>query len=166
MYISIMMLFYACKSTKKTQNADLDKIETVAVQEKIESTQPVIVYKTKSDYFNLVPVVLSDDKSKIISYPSPTDINSSLLPTKLKNGYLIDNKGIQPNVAFLSFTYDEYSKLKEVPTLIELQKLIIDKDPLLEYCNCGKRNLYKNLYSDIIQLINEDKLKIKCKKIK
>lgn len=104
MYISIMMLFYSCKSTQITQNADLDKEDTVAVVNQIESTQPVIVYKTKSDYFNLVPVVLSDDKSKIISYPSPTDINSSLLPTKLKNGYLIDNKGIQPNVAFLSFT--------------------------------------------------------------
>jgi hypothetical protein len=41
------------------------------------SAQPhLLVYKTKGDYKNYVPVMLSDDKSRIISYPDPKDIKA------------------------------------------------------------------------------------------
>jgi hypothetical protein len=96
-----------------------------------------IVYKTKKDYYNLVPVLLSDDKTEIISYPHPIDIkvgDTYVTPTKLNEGYLLDNRGIGKNVAFLNMTYEQYSKLDRVPTLEELQNMIVDKNPLEVMC--------------------------------
>ena len=88
------------------------------------------------------------------------------MPTPLKNGYLIDNKGIFPNVAFLNLTYDDYAKLKDVPSLEKLYALIIDKDPLIELCDCGKRNSFDDIIKQLNQLIEENKLSTKCKKFK
>lgn len=95
----------------------------------------VIVYKTKSDYRNKVPVILSDDKGTIISFPAPSDLmkDSTLrLPTELLNGYVLDNQGINKNSAFTSYTYEEYSGMKFPPDIDELKNRIIDTDPFLE----------------------------------
>lgn len=35
---------------------------------------PVVVYKTRKDYFKCVPVSLSADKSSVIGYPDPIDL--------------------------------------------------------------------------------------------
>ena len=162
--VAITILCFACKSSKSIQaEKPATQINTTVY---VQSTQPVFIYKTKNDYSNLVPVLLSDDKSKIVSYPSPTDINTTILPTPLKNGYLFDNKGIFPNVAFLNLTYDDYAKLKDVPSLEKLYALIIDKDPLIELCDCGKRNSFDDIIKQLNQLIEENKLSTKCKKFK
>ncbi len=127
-----------------------------------------IIYKTKKNYDKLVPVILSEDKSKIVSYPHPSDVsidNKFLYPTKLNKGYLLDNKGINKNVAFLNITYEEYSKLKTTPSLKELFSMILDKDPLTEIYNCGNRYGHKNLITDINKMINDNKLN-KCKCLK
>lgn len=130
------------------------------------SGPPTFVYKTKADYSQNVPVTLSDDKTAIIAYPSPQDIyiNGQLAtPTSLSNGYLLDNRGINANVAFLKMTYTEYSKLKEAPLLKIMYSQIIDKDPLTELCNCGNRLQYAN--SAAIDNLIKGQLK-KCKRIK
>src|SRR5271154_7202519 len=95
-----------------------------------------IIYKTRKDYNHLVPVTLNEDKSKIVSYPSPKDVyykGALAFPTELKKGYLLDNRGVSKNFAFLSLTYEEYSKLPEVPPLSELYSKIVDKEPFTEY---------------------------------
>ena len=106
-----------------------------------------IVYKTKADYSQLVPVILSSDKSKVVSYPDVKDIyyNGKLAyPTQLLDGYLLDNRGIGPDVAFLKLTYEEYSRLITTPHAGELLKMIFDKDPLTEMYECGNRNQYQD----------------------
>ena len=68
------------------------------------SGPPVLVYKTKANYNNLVPVILSDGKTEIVSYPHPKDLIKGSrfpLPFILNDGYLLDNRGIGKNVAFL-----------------------------------------------------------------
>lgn len=134
------------------------------------STGPqLLVYKTKADYNNLVPVILSDDKTTIVSYPHPKDIivgSGYPLPTLLNNGYLLDNRGIGKNVAFLKMTYEDYSKLKDTPTLKELYSLIIDKDPLTELCNCGVKTASDNSVIHLNKLIDNNKLRTTCKTIK
>lgn len=132
------------------------------------SGPPTTVYKTKSDYNNKVPVTLSEDKTRIVSYPSPKDVfyNGNLAyPTPLAQGYLLDNRGIGKNIAFLNMTYEEYSNLSEVPSLQNMYNMIIDKDPLVQMCNCGNRLKYANVVSDMNRLINDNKLS-KCQKIK
>lgn len=115
-----------------------------------------IVYKTTRDYYNNIPVIMNEAHTEIISYPSPTDIyfNGELaLPTRLADGYLLDNRGIGANVAFLDYTYEEYRELDKTPDSGELVKHIIDKDPLVEAWNCGLRSQYKDEVQELNQRI-------------
>jgi len=126
----------------------------------------LIVYKTKKNYRNQVPVLLSDDKSSIISYPAPADIKAmgkKVYPTTLASGYLIDNRGIGTNVAFLKLTYSEYAKLKTVPTVDILYKMIKDKDPITEMCDCGLKMSFKEPKKEVNALIKAGDLRRKCK---
>jgi hypothetical protein len=130
---------------------------------------PTVVYKTKGNYNNLVPVLLSDDKLEIISYPHPNDLkvgDALALPTPLSEDYLLDNRGIGPNVAFLKMSYEDYSKLENAPTLKELYELIIDKDPLTELCNCENMKMFNDKTSQLNKLIMAKNLKTTCRQIK
>jgi hypothetical protein len=83
--------------------------------------------------------MMNADKTKIVSYPSPSDLlvnNELLKPIKLNNGYLLDRKGINLNVAFTSYKYADYASRQEAPTISELMNSIINDDPLLELYNC------------------------------
>jgi hypothetical protein len=130
---------------------------------------PTMVYKTKADYRNLVPVLLSDDRSEIISYPHPSDVkigDNYVVPTLLKDGYLLDNRGVGEQVAFLKYTYQEYANLAEVPSLKDLYASIVDKDPLLELCNCGNMKSIENKEQQLNKLIEQKQLRKICKVIK
>ncbi len=128
----------------------------------------LLVYKTKKDYHNLVPVILSPDRSKIVSYPDPHDLVAAghgILPSALHKGYLLDNKGIGINTAFLKLTYHDYEHLKNAPTTDELYRMIIDKDPLVVLCDCGMKSSFKNPAKQINQLIDRKELLKKCKSL-
>jgi hypothetical protein len=132
------------------------------------SSPSCIIYRTRSDYSVNVPVTLSDDKTRIVSYPDIKDIyyNGRLsVPTLLSEGFFLDNRGIGAGVAFLSYTYDEYSKLASTPPAAELMKKIIDKDPLVEMYDCGKRSQYSNPEEELNAMIRAGDFK-RCTKIK
>ncbi|MCX6245443.1 MAG: hypothetical protein NTU98_12180 [Bacteroidetes bacterium] len=122
---------------------------------------PCLVYRTRSDYSVNVPVILSDDRSTIVSFPDIKDIwfNGKLsYPTPLAENYLLDNRGIGPMVAFLSYTYEEYSRLSATPPASELMKHIIDKDPLTVMYQCGLRSQYQNPEQELNVIITTGKL--------
>ena len=146
-------LFFSCSSQKETAKKVLPKIDY--------SNPATIIYKTKGDYSRYIPVILSEDKSQLISYPSPKDIyyNGELAyPLKLSDGFLLDNRGINLNSVFIKITYDEYSKLDTIPSMVELYNLIIDKDPFTEMYNIGNRYQYKDEVSDINKIIDNNEL--------
>jgi hypothetical protein len=158
--VLIFVFFWSCQSKKN---------KTLSFEPQFIPGPSAIVYKTKNNYNDLVAVILSDDKSEIISYPSPTDVKKegySPNPIILKNGYLLDNRGINPNVAFINLTYQQYGELKEVPSLKTMFEMIVDKDPLLEMCNCGNRDSIQNTEAKLNYLIKNNLLTEKCKKIK
>ncbi len=183
--LCLIILTIACGTNRSSQNHIPPPKPTAVVKPSTSTTKPTptstanapamdfsgpptIVYKTKANYNNKVPVTLSDDKSRIVSYPAPKDVfyNGSLAyPSPLEQGYLLDNRGIGKNVAFLSLTYEEYSNLSQVPTLQDLYAMIIDKDPLTQMCNCGNRNKYNDVAADMNRLIKDNKLGV-CSKIK
>ena len=106
--------------------------------------------------------MLSDDKSKIISYPDVKDVyfkGNLAYPTVLKDGFLLDNRGIGSNVAFLSVTYEQYSKMVKTPSLAELYELIIDKDPLKEMYQCGNRSKFSDIENELNEAISDGKIK-------
>jgi hypothetical protein len=135
----------------------------------VKAAPPALVYKTRKDYSNNVAVILSDDKKTIVSYPDPKDItkeNNYLKPTKLKKGYLLDNRGVGPNVAYLKMTCAQYAALPKAPSLNALMKMIIDKNPMTELYNCGNRYVYKNVAGDLDSVIQAGKLKKACTVLK
>jgi hypothetical protein len=164
-YVSFLFCV-CCKTPEKTsyhadnnQTMISDKISNVSI-----ATPPVLIYKTKSDYYNNVPVTLSDDGKSIASYPDIKDVyfkGELAYPTVLAGGYLLDNRGISIKTAFLDFTYFQYSNLKETPKVEELINHIIDPDPLTELYSChDKRDtVYLNQMIFKGQLINCKKLK-------
>ncbi|MBN3034749.1 MAG: hypothetical protein JW861_04130, partial [Bacteroidales bacterium] len=118
---------------------------------------PAIIYKTRGDYYDKVPVTLSEDKTSIVSYPAPRDVIKGGLPAypeRLHDGFLLDNRGITEHSAFLGMTYGEYSRLEKSPGMEELMGLIIDKDPFTEMYHCGSRYQYKNLLDDLNRIID------------
>lgn len=165
-----MTIFCACETVKnshKPVSTTPQSVNTSASQTLDFSIQSTLIYKTKNDYFNNVPVILSEDKAMIISYPAPSDVyyNGKLAyPKRLDNNYLLDNRGINQNVAFLKLTYEEYSKLSKAPSIKEMYEMIIDKDPISELCNCGNRQQFKNEVSEINELVKNNL--VKCQKLK
>lgn len=163
------LALFGCKTQQISSSALIDTTSTKVAPQPVQAALVhVIIYKTSKDYRTNVPVVLSEDKGQIISYPHPTDLFFGVnlaLPTQLHNGYLLDNRGINKNVAFLKYSYNEYSILKDVPTLQELQQNIIDKDPLTELWDCGNRTNFTNLQEQINKWIDKDVLHENCKRI-
>lgn len=138
----ITLCIFSCSCMRKTEKQTAEQKTAFSIDENIPAEPPLVVYKTKADYSKLVPVLLSCDKTHIISYPHPGDLkkgNEYRYPTLLPNGYLLDNKGIAKDVAFLEYTYEEYAAFTTIPSADTLYWRIIDKDPLTAFCICGSR---------------------------
>jgi hypothetical protein len=156
----------ACHSTKPMPMSA--PIDTQAANANV-SGPPALVYKTRADYDKLVPVIMNDAKTVIVSYPHPNDLKNSqgyLLPVQLKKGYLLDKKGIGKNVAFLNITYEEFAGLSEPPSMEQLEKLLLDKDPLIELCDCGNIARFTDPVSQLNDYIRHHSLSERCKTIK
>ncbi|MFA9392992.1 MAG: hypothetical protein ACERKD_24505 [Prolixibacteraceae bacterium] len=143
-----------------------------AAQQKVTSdknmaNEPFLIYKTKADYRQNVPIMLNDTKTSIVSYPAPSDLKTESglrLPTLLSDAYLLDNKGIGKNVAFTAYTYEEYAAMSQAPSLDELMNSIIDQDPLLELYDCKE---YLNIKYDLKKVNHLVKKELKhCVKLK
>jgi hypothetical protein len=154
----------SCRSAKQTETVAVEELQPAEIENVriVENRQPrsvtspqVFVYKLKDEAnYNRVPVMMNVARTEIESYPAPTDLKSGgtlCLPTRLADGYLLDNKGIGPRVAFLSYTYEEYAALTEVPSMETLLQHIVDKNPLLTWRYYGRRSDY----TDIVKQLNE-----------
>ncbi len=131
-------------------------------------TRPLIVYRTKSDLHERVPVTLSDEGT-IVAYPHPRDlrgISGPPLPTDLGGGYLLDNRGIGPNTVYLSMDMLSYSQLEAPPSLAELEIMITDRDPFEEMYHCGPRSAYDDPAQEMKELVRNNALDQRCERIK
>lgn len=87
------------------------------------------VYKMKKDYSKNVPVELSPDKTRITAVPG--NINTRWPISLINDFYLGGSMG--PNTGYLSLNVKNYNHLKIKPSNDSLYKLIIDKDPFIEF---------------------------------
>jgi len=153
-FACLFLVFSNCQVSKRV---GLKPIPTEQAHSNTRTMAPILVYKTKKDYSKNVPVILNSFKTEILSYPHPSDVyfqGKLAYPTPLKNGYLLDNRGIGSNVAFLNFSYETYSRLKNAPTKEELLRNLLDKNPLLEMWECGSRESELDV-SEINKLIDQ-----------
>ena len=120
--LSIALAFCACSSSSRLQSQPISGNHAMV-------SPKAIVYRTSGNYINNVPVILDETKTSLVSYPDPVDVRNNPKPTELIKGYLLDNRGIGVNVAFTSYTYEEYAAMESVPSQEEIMAHIIDKDP-------------------------------------
>jgi hypothetical protein len=148
--IVLAMLIVACKSNKQV----VKNMEVVNNTSKSTVNKPTVVYKTTKNFSDFVPVIMNAERTKIVSYPAPTDLSIDSKPTKLKNDYLLDNRGITENVVFLNYTYKAYAVMKEAPAMDEMLKNIKEKYPLKELILCGSRYEFKGEVKELNALID------------
>ena len=58
-------------------------------------------------------------------------------------------------MAFLDYTYEEYSALEQTPTVQQLEARILERYPLTELYVCGKRGSYAVEVSELNALIKD-----------
>ncbi|MEM8967256.1 MAG: hypothetical protein AAGE93_12620 [Bacteroidota bacterium] len=148
-YISVLMLSVLVSCSQRTTMP-----QTI-------STAPVIIYQTKTDYSQYVPVRLSNDGSRIVAYPAPSDVrqgDSYRYPVLLDKGYYWDQQGVSPNTAFLSITYTEYAALETTPNPETLLANILDRTPFLEMYHAGSVGDYRQIELELNKIIAQNRL--------
>ena len=165
----IALALVGCQAEKKTAKTTAENTTETTTPNKPATvgvpSPPTIIYKTKKDYSQNVPVGFKD--KHITSYPAPSDLNIGgklVTPTALNDGFWLDNRGISLETAFLSYTYKEYAALSTVPN--DLYQRLLDTDPFIEVWDCGKRHTFENAEKEINQIIKEKNLDSRCTKIK
>lgn len=96
-----------------------------------ESTKDttIWIYKMVNDYSQKVPVELSADKTQIVSHSLKI---GTQWPVSLSGGYFL-NGSMGPNTGYLSLSIEEYNRFETLPDKDSLYKLLIDKDPFIEF---------------------------------
>lgn len=85
------------------------------------------IYRTNTDVDKYVPVTVNPATGELVSFPAPTDITPASMPVVLKDGWLLDRRGISPNTRFIRYTYSQYHDMSEgVSTSMILNSLIPD----------------------------------------
>ncbi|MCO6481614.1 MAG: hypothetical protein J5I62_02345 [Flavobacteriales bacterium] len=132
-------------------------------------TARVVLYRTRTDLRDHVPVMLADDGKSILSYPAPTDLRTAhglTTPVELGQGWLLDRRGVGLNTAFLGMTYADYAAMKEPPPLADMLADIIDRDPITDLCDCGPRSSFGDPIRELQELIHSGTLDTRCKRLK
>lgn len=76
-----------------------------------------VIYRTSAPSASLVPVTLGPD-GKLVSYPAPTDLGAE--PAMLRDGWMLDTRGISEGTRFTRWTYSEYRALPAAPSPAEI----------------------------------------------
>lgn len=153
--LTISFCFLTCQSGKNTKSSPMENSARVP-------SPPTIVYKTRGDYFKLVPVILSEDRSRIVSFPHFSDLmidGKFTYPSPLEEGYLLDNRGINTRAAFLKFSYEDYYNMDNIPDAERLMNYILDDNPFLEFYNLGPRGRFTDPVNQINEMIRNGELK-------
>lgn len=128
----------ACSSKRQASEAPSFSPITATATKAIGGAGHVpaaIIYRTTGHYDNNVPVTMDETRTRIMSYPAPADLRAAdgyATPLPLRNGYLLDRRGMTRTTAFLDYTYAEYAALETTPSAGELAKHVIDKHPIAE----------------------------------
>lgn len=123
-----------------------------------QALRPIVVYATRADYNTMVPITLDTTKKYVISYPHCNDLrlgNGYTLPIALENGLLLDRRGISMGTAFLSLTYEHYCSFDQPLSPEELQKYVLDNDPLTFLAICDRNRLRDESLEAINDYIRE-----------
>lgn len=124
--IGICMALTGC--AKKVANdvitSDQLKYRVIGGDEISSAIPQASVFKMNGPYQNNVAVTLKPDGT-LLYYPAPTDIMVTSAPYDLGGGWWLNRQGVSQNSVFTKWTFEEYSKMKSVPTREEIMEAII-----------------------------------------
>lgn len=140
--------------------------QTAVIQQADVGQPDYVIYKTNGNYVEMVPVTLSADRTKIVNYPAPSDIQPDQKPLALKKGYLFDRRGINMNSAFTNWSYEQYAAIKGTPDIRELYSGINDLNPVTEIYVCSRNEIKSDPITEINNWISNGLLESKCKRLK
>ena len=157
-YLLMLALLIAGCNTARRQAKDIDIT--------FGASKPTIIYQTTQDYSRYVPVQLSEDKSEVTGYPHRTDLyfqgnpDTLAYPLPLADGFWLDRRGINPSIAFLDMTYEEYANYDMRMDAGMLQERVQDTQPLVACYDCGNITSVEQL-----NVLIRGKALGKCKKL-
>lgn len=117
--VSALMLF---STSCRSQSAEMRNVERPGTG----ALPRAVIYQTNINVNDNVPVSVSADGNMLVSFPGPSDIGQFSTPISLAAGWLLDRRGgIGQNTRFLTYTYDQYSRLEQLPSVSALLEHII-----------------------------------------
>lgn len=81
-------------------------------------------FRMSGDYADHVAITLSPD-GQLQYFPDPSDITANSRPIDLGNGWWLNTQGISASSVFTTYTFEEYAKLKGVPSPEKLKAAVI-----------------------------------------
>lgn len=158
--LMVLVVINGCKSSQKLSQPPTEQFAM--------KPAPVVIYKTKANFDQLVPIIAAGDPLSLVSYPHPSDLKFSdgsyRYPLPLKGGYLLDRKGVGPRTAFLRLTYEDYCAQPPDPST--LLSLIAESDPMEEIWHCHLPYSQEALVDTLNHLITSQQLNRCCSRIK
>ncbi len=123
--LTILTTIAALCGCKTRETAAVPIIQAPAASSTINALPKAVVYKMEGDAGpENVPVTVNAVTGALISFPGPRDVVDQE-PISLGKGWYLDRRGINENSRFTRWTYAEYQKLKQVPTIAEIKAAII-----------------------------------------
>lgn len=126
MILPVTLMIGACSSKNKIVNDAASGQQSVASVglTGARSLPKATAFKMNGNYSKQVGVTL-DNNGRLTYFPAPGDITPNSVPLDLGNGWWLNRQGIGEGSVFTRWTFEEYSKLKNVPTQEEILKSII-----------------------------------------
>lgn len=119
-----LMMGCTHKATENNAPVALPPRDPAPVGKTVAMIPKATAFKMNGDYADHVGITLGQD-GEVTYFPAPSDISSASKPLNLGNGWWLNRQGLGKNSVFLKYTFEEYSRLKETPTVAELKKNII-----------------------------------------
>ena len=89
--------------------------------------------KIAPEYADKVGVTL-DASGNLVYFPDPSDVRPQFSqPVEIGDGWWLNRQGIGPRSVFTDWTFEEYSKLKQVPSAEEIKSHIIPGSGVSEF---------------------------------
>lgn len=130
--MAILLITGACsRNTSGSVETPNSVVTSLTVTKKpVSGVKPVSavlkasVFKMSGDYSDNVAIGIGAD-GKLTYFPAPSDIDINSAPVSLGDGWWLNRQGLGKGYRFTRYTFEEYSKLPEVPSMQELLDAVI-----------------------------------------
>jgi hypothetical protein len=119
--LTIIVVISACRKTASRTDS------TTMVPE------PVIIVKVDKEYAERLTVQTSDNGREITAFPAQSEA-SGQKPLNLSGGYYLRR---MTGDTYLSISIDDYAEAKRTFSPGDLERLILDEDPVIELYDCS-----------------------------